>query len=142
MNIHITENIDNIIDGYQMIPIIYGKIDTGMLSNNSAENIIAIDAIDSIPHDMLDTFFKEVRSKMRFGCNIILGGIELVAISRDVINGKIDSKTFNELVYKKRGIYHINDIKNILHKHGLVIKSIIIKGYEYEITAFRPLKTN
>ena len=97
MNIHITENIDNIIDGYQMIPIIYGKIDTGMLSYNSAENIIAIDAIDSIPHDMLDDFFEEVRSKMRFGCNIILGGIELLAISRDIINGKIDSISYPQI---------------------------------------------
>lgn len=142
MNIHITENVDNIIDGYKMVPIIYGKIDMGMISDNAAENIIAVDAIDSIPHDMLDNFFKEVISKMRMGCNIFLGGIELLAISKDIINGKIDSKTFNELVYKKRGIYHVNDIKNILKQHGVIIKSIIIKGYEYEITAFRPLKTN
>jgi hypothetical protein len=138
MNIHITENIEKIIDGYQMMPIVYGKIDLGMVPNNSSQKIVAIDALDSIPMNLIEDFFREVRLKMRVGCNAVFGGTELSILSKDVINGKITTAQFNEVVYSKKSIYCLQDIKTLIQNMGLVIDYITIKGYNYEISTYRP----
>lgn len=142
MKIHITENIDRVLQGYQIIPILYGKIDLGMIPDNAALSIVAIDAIDSIPANLLSEFFQKVAEKMRFGCNIVLGGLELSSLSKDVVNGKISSNEYNNLVYSKRGVYSVSDILNILAQLNLKIESVLVKGYNYEIKATRPNGTN
>jgi hypothetical protein len=142
MNIHITENIDQIIDGYEIIPILYGKIDMGTVPSNSATNIVAVDALDSIPYNLLSEFLGQIKQKIRIGGKLVVGGLELSIISRDIVNGKLDSKTFNEIVFNKRGLYNVNDIRDILQSYGLKIDNVTIKGHNYEISASRPQITN
>lgn len=142
MKIHITENIEKIIDGYNMIPIIYGKVDLNKIPDNAATEIIAIDAIDSIPHSLLGDFLNQIVRKMRFGCNLILGGVELGLIGRNLINGKLNSENFNELLSSKKSMHSSKDIVDILNQYKLVINNINIRGNNYEITASRPANKN
>jgi hypothetical protein len=142
MNVHITENIDRVLQGHQIIPILYGKIDLGIVPDNAAQSIVAIDAIDSIPANLLVEFFENVAQKMRFGCNIVLGGLELSSLSKDVVSGKVSSDDYNKLVYSKRGVYSVTYILDILSQLNLKIESVLVKGYNYEIKATRPISTN
>jgi hypothetical protein len=143
MKVHITENIENIIDGYDMVPIIYGKIDTiNKYPDNSLIEIIAIDALDSIPHEMLEEFLTSIIRKMRMGCVVTFGGAELQIIARNVIAGKIDSKTFNEAIFKKKAIYSSKDIVDLLTKGNLTIDTVNIRGHFYEIKASRQPNQN
>lgn len=142
MKIHITENIENIIEGYGMVPIIYGKVDLGKYPDNSLLEIIAIDAIDSIPSDLLNNFFNQVISKMRMGCVMVLGGVELGLIARSIVNGKLDSEGFNGLLFKNKSMHSSVDIVKILTSHNLAIDSINIIGNNYEIKTSRPANKN
>lgn len=142
MKVYITENIDKVVEGYLMIPIIYGKIDLGQVANNAAQSIVAIDALDSIPVQFLNTFLDDIKSKMRFNSELILGGTELTVISRDVMLGNLNTQKYNELIFSKRGIYNVSDIVNLLQKKELLINRSIIKGYNYEISATRPKIAN
>lgn len=142
MKVYITENIDKVIEGYIMIPIIYGKIDLGQIPNNSAQSIVAIDALDSIPVPFLNTFLDDVRDKMRFNSELILGGTELSIISRDIILGNLNTQKYNELIFSKRGIYNVSDIISILQEKKLLVNKSFIKGYNYEISATRPQTSN
>jgi hypothetical protein len=142
MNVYITEHVDKIIDGYQMIPIIYGKIDLSVVPNNAATRIVAVDAMDSIPYNLIPEFLNQVRVKMRMGCELILGGMELSILSKDILNGKINSETFNNMVFKKRAIYSVNDLSNMLTSLGLNINNIVFKGHNYEVAAIRPQVAN
>ena len=142
MKIYITENIDKVIEGYVMIPIIYGKIDLGQIPNNAAQTIVAVDALDSIPSQFLNTFLDDVKNKMRFNSELILGGTELSVISRDVLSGTMNTKQYNESVFSKRGIYNVSDIVTLLQDKKLLINKSVIKGYNYEISATRPQTTN
>jgi hypothetical protein len=142
MKIHITENIENIIEGYHMAPIIYGKVDLNKYPDNSLEEIIAIDALGSIPVDLLNAFFDQVISKMRMGCTMIIGGVELGLIARNIINGKLNSETFNKLMLKNKSIYSSVDIVNILIQRNLTIDSVNIIGNNYEIKTSRPANKN
>jgi hypothetical protein len=142
MKIHITENIDKIIDGYKMVPVLYGKIDLSMVPNNAATEIIAADALDSIPSSLVTEFISSIRNKMRFGCKLILGGTELSVISNDIVNGKIPTDEFNNVIFNKRGIYKAKDIVELVNSHDLKVDSVTIKGYQYELAIIRPNTPN
>jgi hypothetical protein len=142
MNIQITEKLDKIIEGFVTIPILYGKIDLGIIPDNAAQNIVAANALDSIPYNLLKEFIESICKKMRFGCKLYLGGVELSAIARDIVSCKLNSEGFNELIFTKRGLYNIKDIVQILESNGLQIEQANIQGYVYEITASRPKITN
>jgi len=142
MNIYITENVDQSIDGFMMVPILYGKVNMCDVPNNSANKIVAADALDSIPHSLLLEFLSEVRRKMRIGSELVLGGRDLSLLAKDVMNSKIDSQAFNEIVFNKRGIYDVNDIVSKLNAYGLIINYVTMKGPNYEISAARSTATN
>lgn len=137
MKIHITENIDKALENYTVVPILYGKIDLGLTPNNSATHIIAIDALDSVPSNLLVEFVTKIFEKMRIGCELVIGGTELSAISRDVIQNNITTPEYNELIFSKRGIYKSEDIIKLLLSANLTINNIQIKGHKYELTASR-----
>jgi predicted DNA-binding protein (UPF0278 family) len=142
MKIYITENLDKAIENYKLVPILYGKLDMYSIPNNSATEIVAVDAVDSIPSEFLTDFISSIRQKMRIGSKLIVGGIELSAISRDVVNGKISTKDYNELIFSKKGVYRSRDIIDLLQQADLSVEQASIKGYQYEITAIRPQSTN
>ena len=142
MKIQITENIDKAIENYTVVPILYGKIDLSLTPNNSVTHIVAIDAIDSVPDTLLVEFISNIVQKMRLGCQIILGGTELSAISKDVVNNNITTQDYNKLIFGKRGIYRSGDIINLLNQANLTINNVQIKGYKYELTASRPYPKN
>lgn len=142
MKIQITENIDKGIENYTIIPILYGKIDLTLAPNNSITHIVAIDALDSVPDNLLVEFISNIVQKMRIGCQIILGGTELSAISKDVVNNNITTQDYNKLIFSKRGIYRSEDVVKLMNQANLTINSVQIKGYKYELTASRPHPKN
>jgi hypothetical protein len=142
MKVYITENIDKVIEGYVMIPIIYGKVDLGQIPNNAAQSILATDALDSIPVQFIDTFLEDIRSKMRFNSELVIGGTELSIVSRDILLGNLNTQKYNELIFSKRGIYNVSDIISLLQNKNLTINKSSIKGYNYEISVTRSQASN
>ena len=142
MKVYITENIDKVIEGYVMIPIIYGKVDLGQIPNNAAQSIVATDALDSIPVQFIDTFLEDIRSKMRFNSELVIGGTELSIVSRDILLGNLNTQKYNELIFSKRGIYNVSDIISLLQNKNLTINKSSIKGYNYEISVTRSQASN
>jgi hypothetical protein len=142
MKIHITENVEKTIEGYNMFPVIYGKIDLGSVPDNSLTEVIAIDAIDSIPFNLLPQFIEAIVKKMRMGCSFILGGLELGLVSRNIINGRLSSFNFNDIMSTKRSVYSSKDIVDLLKSHNINIDNVNIVGNNYEITASRPRNKN
>jgi hypothetical protein len=142
MKIHITENVEKMIEGYSMFPIVYGKVDLGGLPDNSLTEIIAIDAIDSIPSNLLPQFMESIVKKMRMGCSFILGGLELGLLSRNITNGKLSSFNFNDIMSTKKSVHSSKDIVDLLKSHNINIDNVNIIGTNYEITASRPRNKN
>lgn len=142
MKLHITENANQIISGYTHVPMLYGKADLSTVPNNSADSIVAPNCINSIPYDLLGEFIESIASKMRFGCQALVGGIDLSALSTEVINGNIGSKEYNNIVYAARGIYNSVEILNTIKSLNLTINSVFMNGHNYEITFSRPTISN
>jgi hypothetical protein len=137
MKIQITENVEQVIDGYLMIPIVYGKIDVDAIPNNSATDIVAENAPDSVYVDDIMEFFQKVASKVRTNGRLFVSGTDLSLLCKDIISGEINAVQFNKLTTQKRSLYPTNDIVNIMLNLGLKIESVQIKGNNYEIRATR-----
>jgi hypothetical protein len=137
MKIHITENVDQIIDGYVMMPIVYGKIDMSNIPNNSATEIVADEAIDSIPVEEIQSLFGEIKSKLRLNGRLMVSGTELQVVCQDVLRGKLTTKDFNNVIFNNRGIYTVNEIAEYINSIDLKIETMLIKGNKYEIRATR-----
>jgi hypothetical protein len=140
MKIHITENVNSIVEGFTLVPIVYGRLDLAGITDNSATHILAIDAIDSIPESMLVKFLQDVERKMRFGCVAVFGGVDLDIMARGIISQEVHSQGFNRLMSSKKAIYRNSDIKKILMDLGLSIDRVSIQGINYEIHTTRKNK--
>jgi hypothetical protein len=103
---------------------------------------VAQNSINSIPYDMITNFIESIASKMRFGCQALIGGTDLSALSTEIINGNIGSKEYNTIVYSNRGIYNSVEILDIIKSLNLTINSVFMNGYNYEITFSRPTISN
>lgn len=143
MKIHITENLDKVIDGFSLIPVVYGAVDLGNIPANGASTIIATDAVDSIKYSNIADFINGIVSKMRLNCELYIGGIDAYALSKNLVSGNIDIEEFNKRIHGKQGIYSCKFIINLLLQHANVsILSAVFKGDKYEITATRTINQN
>jgi len=138
MKLYISENIDKSIQGYVIIPIVYGEFDLTKIPDNSATEIVAIDAIDSIKYDKIKTFISTIITKMRIGCNLYLGGTDIYAVSRHIIDGTNSLEAINTELLNKTGAYSLKFILELLKDSGVRINSATFKGDNYEISAIRP----
>lgn len=142
MNIYISENIDKAIDNFTLVPIVYGEVDLGKIPDNAGTTIIAIDAVDSIKQNNIESFVNNVCKKMRLNSSLHIGGLDVYAVSRSLLSGMMDLGEYNKLILGKTGIYSLRFIVDLLKKNGLQIKSAVYKGNNYEITATRPHNKN
>jgi hypothetical protein len=137
MKIQITENPEKLIDGYSMMPIVYGKIDMSGIPNNCSTEILANDAIDSIFVDDIMDFFSQIVSKLRMNGKLFVSGTDLSIICQEVLSGAMNCVEFNKLNNEKRSLYPTDDIVSIIISSGLKIDFVEIKGNKYEIRATR-----
>lgn len=137
MKIHISEQLDKTIQGFSMIPIIYGEVDLSNIPNNAASTIVAIDAVDSINAENISTFIQSVVQKMRLNCELYIGGTDAYAISRGLVSGSLNLLEYNSLISGKRGIYSSKYILDLLQSMNIRIQSVVFKEYNYEISAVR-----
>jgi len=140
MKLYISENIDKAIQGFNIIPIVYGSVDLGNVPDNSASTIVATDAIDSIPCSKIETFLDLIVKKLRMDGELYLGGTDVYALSRFLLNGEIDAVVYNEIAENKQSMYSAKEMTDLLHSHNLAIQSTVFKGYNYEIISKRPSK--
>lgn len=138
MKIHISENLDKAIDGFNLIPIVYGSVDLGSIPMNGATTIVAIDAVDSIKSDNIQDFINNVVSKMRLNSTLHIGGIDAYSLSKSLLSGTLDINDYNNQIHGKQGLYSCKYISDLLLQNSSVqILSTIFKGDKYEITATR-----
>lgn len=137
MNIYISENVDSAIEGFALIPIVYGEVDLRSVPDHGASTIVAIDAVDSIKYENIEKFIGSVCSKLRLNSNLHLGGTDIVSLNKSLISGSINVKDYNNIVFSKKGLYTSKQIIDILISNNIIVKSVIFKGTNYEITATR-----
>jgi len=142
MKLYITSDVGKNISGYDTIALRDGKFNLDDISNNSCEEIIFIDGLETIKISDLQQALHTIFSKMRFGCKLVLSGVDLHTLSQYVLNGSIDMENYAKIIENKVFISDLSEIRNILKSAGITIEKINMKDIHYEISARRKAISN
>lgn len=131
-----TSDIGDCIDGYSPVFVENGQINIGAPSN-SISSILMNNSIEEIPYSMLDSFLRQAFQLLRLNGELILNGVDINCLCRDMINRSIDCETYNNVVYNRKSIYDSKELANKISSAGLSINKIMLRGSTYEIYAVR-----
>jgi cyclopropane fatty-acyl-phospholipid synthase-like methyltransferase len=136
MKLQILTDIKDCIDGYNPA-FLDNEVLNVDVPDNSVSSILMIGSIESVSYKSLDNLLNSVRRILRRNGKVVISGIDVNCISRDLINRVIDAKTYNEVVFSKNGIYDSKELCNKLSSLGLTIEKVTLKGSVYELHASR-----
>jgi cyclopropane fatty-acyl-phospholipid synthase-like methyltransferase len=136
MKLQILTDIKDCIDGYNPVFLDNETLNVDV-PDNSVSSILMIGSIESVSYKSLDNLLNTIRRLLRINGKVIINGIDVNCISRDLINRIIDTKTYNEVVFSKNAIYDSKELCNKLSSLGLTIEKITLKGSIYELHASR-----
>lgn len=136
MKIQILNNIADCIDGYNPVFIENNTIDIDT-PDNSISSILMTNSIEQISYDYINQFLSKMRQLLRINGKLVITGVDINCLSRDLINKTINVSTYNEIVYNRKGIYDSSELATKLLSLGLQIDKILLKGSTYELHAVR-----
>lgn len=136
MKVQVLKDISECIDGYNPVFIEDNTINIDC-PNNSINEILMINTIEEISCQYVEDFLKKLRTLLRVGGKIVITGIDINCLSRDLINKIIDSDVYNQIIYNRRGIYSCKELAEKLNSLGIQIDKMTFKGSTYELHAIR-----
>jgi len=136
MKIHILKEISDCIDGYNPIFVENNTVNLDV-PNNSINSIIMVNTIEEISHRYIDDFIHKIRQLLRINGTLLITGIDVNCLSRDLINGVIDCTVYNEIVYQRKAVYDCKELSEKLNELGIKVDKILLKGSSYELHAVR-----
>jgi len=142
MKLYITSDVGKNISGYDTIALRGGKFNLDDISNNSCEEIVFIDGLETIKISDLPQALNTIFSKMRIGCKLVLSAVDLHTLSQYVLNGNIDIENYAKIIEDKAFISDLSKMRNILKSAGITIEKITLKDIYYEISARRKAISN
>lgn len=131
-----TANISDCIDGYSPVFIEDGKVSIDAPSN-SVSSILVNNTIEEVPYSELDYFLQQMSRLLRLNGELILGGIDINCLCRDLLNRSITAETYNTVIYNRKGIYDSKELAEKVSSFGLSINKLLLKGSVYELHASR-----
>lgn len=107
--------------------------------NNECTEILAPELLDYIPFHKVFNFLHMLHRKMRLGSRLIIGGTEPRLLARSIIDGELDQKQYNQIVYSdgKSGTVPCSDLCEMLKSVGLQVVSRKLDGVTYIVEACR-----
>ena len=107
------------------------------VSDNECTEILVKDSFTQLQGEESVKFLMTLCAKLRKNGSIVLNGIDSRTLARGLIRGVVSDKEFNDLVYSCKSMVSIPILKEIVHKSGLKIKTLNLKGVNYDLTATR-----
>lgn len=93
------------------------------LSNSTLNSIKIVNTLDYV--DSPEELISVAITKMRYGAELIISGMDVVLIADKILNGKADIPTIRNSLYAgRKNISNYEYIKNIIIQLGLKIKLI------------------
>jgi hypothetical protein len=139
MKVYLTVKGDN-ITGYHTIDASSGGDIVAMsgVEDSEATEIIASDVINFVSLSSLEELISGWIKKMRHGCTLVLGGVEIDEVCKALVSKAIDINKFNETIYEGRTSQISRpELEKILIKHGLKITRKRSDNFNMVVEAIR-----
>ena len=137
MKIHIVQENEEHIQGYERVVITEEGVELEKVSDNECTFILASGCLDAIRIENIEEFLIKLRQKMRIGASLAIGGTDLRVFCRAVVNGGIAPQDASKVFAKNRSCSDVNHVVDVLQKLGLKVMTTTISGVYYEIEASR-----
>ena len=138
MKIDIVGNPEEAISGYRAVIVNEdGFINTFDRSDSECLEIRANGVVDKFKSSQLESNLTSLLKKIRLGGKLSLSGLDCNVLSRQLISGQIDERSFGVIVEQSNSISSLKSVVKILQANGLKIQTQKISGYTYEIVAVR-----
>tara|TARA_B100001059_G_C17832207_1_gene585429 strand:+ start:3990 stop:4409 length:420 start_codon:yes stop_codon:yes gene_type:complete len=138
MKIDIVGNSEEAISGYKAVVVNEdGFINMFDISDSECLEIRANGVVDKFKSSQLEGSLASLLKKIRLGGKLSLRGLDCNVLSRQLISGQIDERSFGAIVEQSNSISSLKNITRILKANGLKIQTQKISGYTYEIVAVR-----
>lgn len=115
------------------------------VDQSECKEIIAEEIIDYIPTGNLVGVLQHYVDKLRMGGKLVVGGTDLIELSKDIIRQSINMHNANMEIYGKqehswdfkRGCVALNDVVTVLGHLGLHITKQRLDGTKFIVEAIR-----
>lgn len=125
-------------DNYIHLSLLNG-FHKNIVGDAECTEILADDLIDYIPLEKMGEILGWIRSKMRHGCKLILGGTDIYEVSRAFSSYYIGLNDLNKLLYaqNKSAVLTLPALVELVQQLGLKIISKRVNGYKMVVIAER-----
>jgi hypothetical protein len=138
MKIDIVGKPEEAISGYKPVVINEdGFVDLFDVSDSECLEIRANGVVDKFKASQLENNLVALLKKVRLGGKLVLSGLDCNILSRQVISGQLDEKSFAVIVENSNSISSLKTVAKIVQSQGLKIQSQKLSGYTYQIVATR-----
>lgn len=116
-----------------------------IVDDAEADEILAHDVLDYIPSPALETTVANWISKLRHGGTISVSGVDIILVSKALVQQRITLTDANFLLYGeqnepweyRKATLTMNTIVSIFQENGLKLLSKTYDGYKYYVKAER-----
>lgn len=138
MKIDIVGNPDEAISGYKPVVVnADGFVDLFDISDSECLEIRANGVVDKFKASQFENSLVSLLKKVRLGGKVSLSGLDCNVLSRQVISGQLDERSFSAIVENSNSISSLKTVAQILQSQGLKIQTQNLSGYTYQIVAVR-----
>lgn len=125
------------ITGYESVVVESNKIDLSKVTDNEAEQILAADCVDMFSAQNIGAFLTALRSKLRLGGSLVIGGTSIDLFAKAIVNGLLNPEDASGVVDMASSLSSPEMVSNSLKDLGLQINNVITNGIHYEISCVR-----
>ena len=140
MKLLIINQPQQVVEGYQVVDLRTGIEQLDQVVNNSCTDVVLTNCLDTLGKEDARKVLGLASSKMRLGGKMVISGVELKCLCRNVLNNTMSSDDFSNIVQSINCAFTSQEITQLVNGVGLNIDSILIQGHLYEIRISRPDK--
>lgn len=106
--------------------------------DGQCEEIYAPLYLDQVQADNLSFFLLLLCAKLEHGGKLIVGGTEIIELTKNIFNYSLNHIQINDLIYSKSGLHSLNLVTDILLENNMQILKKQINGLNFLVEAVRP----
>lgn len=137
MKIYVTKEDEKKIENFQNISLRNFDQQIKEVIANSCETIVADEVVDFLSYEDMKKLINALSTKLRKNGELVVTGIDLGVVSRNVISGVISEEQYSTIIAYRGSMHFSHSIVSLLKSLNLTIETCKIEGIKYDITAKR-----
>ena len=137
MKIYVTKEDEKKIENFQNISLRNFDNQIKDVVANSCTTIVADEVVDFLSNEDAKKLLNALCAKLRKNGELVVTGIDLGVVSRNVISGVINEEQYSGLIAYRGSMHFSHSIVGLLKTLNLTVETCRIEGIKYDITAKR-----